>query len=139
MSGFLLDTRVISELVKARPEPRVTAWIDATDESLLYLSVLTLGEIRKGIAAVPHPSCRVALEAWLDGDLRLRFASRILPIDDAVAGRWGQLAGQAQLRRAALPVIDGLLAATALHHNLTLVTRNSRDPTGAAVFNPWKA
>ena len=80
-------------------------------------------------------------EAWLDGDLRLRFASRILPIDDAVADRWGQLAGQAQLRRAALPVIDGLLAATALHHNLTLVTRNSRDvaPTGAAVFNPWKA
>lgn len=139
MSGFLLDTNVISELVKRKPEPTVTAWIDATDESLLCLSVLTLGEIRKGIASVRDASRRVILEAWLDSDLVLRFTERILPIDRAIADRWGRLAGTAAVARSPLPVIDGLLAATALHHNLTLVTRNTKDVrvTGVPTFNPW--
>ena len=75
MSGFLLDTNVISELVKPRPEPRVTTWIEATDESLLYLSVLTLGEIRRGVAALPQARRRATLEAWLDKDLRTRFTT----------------------------------------------------------------
>ncbi len=141
MSGFLLDTNVISELVRPKPEPKVTTWIDSADENLLYLSVLTVGEIRKGIASVHSPSRRVALEAWLLSDLALRFASRILPIDQAVADRWGRLAAQVAAAKASLPVIDGLLAATALHHNLTLVTRNTTDvaPTGVPVFNPWTA
>ena len=78
MSGFLLDTIVISELVKARPDPGVTQWIEATDEILLYLSVLTLGEIRKGISSLPDAKRRTALEAWLDRDLALRFSNRIL-------------------------------------------------------------
>lgn len=140
MNGFLLDTNVISELVKARPEPRVTAWIGATDESLLHLSVLTLGEIRKGIAAVAQASRRVVLEAWLETELRLRFADRILAVDEAVADRWGLIAGRAQAQKAAIPVIDGLLAATALHHNLILVTRNAQDVirTSVPVFNPWE-
>lgn len=139
MSGFLLDTNVVSELVRPTPEPRVTAWISATDENLLYLSVLTLGEIRKGAAAVRNPSRRAALQAWLEGDLSMRFAGRILSIDASVADRWGYLAGQAP-PHAPLPVIDGLLAATALHHNLTLVTRNVQDVarTGAPLFNPWE-
>jgi predicted nucleic acid-binding protein len=123
MSGFLLDTNVISELVKARPDPGVTQWIEATDEILLYLSVLTLGEIRKGISSLPDAKRRTALEAWLDRDLALRFSNRILAIDQAVADRWGRLAGSAAARRSPLPVIDGLLAATALHYDLTLVTR----------------
>jgi len=138
-SGFLLDTDVISELVKPKPDPKVTAWIEATDESLLHLSVLTLGEIRKGIAVLPDTSRRVSLEAWLDRDLALRFAERILPIDRAVADRWGRIAAQASARKSPLPVIDGLLAATALQHNLTLVTRNTKDVAAASVpvFNPW--
>ena len=139
MSGFLLDTNVISELVKAKPEPKVTNWIDSVDENLLYLSVLTLGEIHKGIALLRDAPRRVALEAWLNSDLALRFAERILSIDGAVADRWGQLAADAAEARTPLPVIDGLLAATALHQNMTLVTRNTKDivVTGVPVFNPW--
>jgi predicted nucleic acid-binding protein len=138
VSGFLLDTNVISELVKPKPEPRVTAWIDSIDENLLYLSVLTLGEIRKGIASLRDASRRVTLEAWLQGDLVLRFAGRILPIDHAVADRWGRITAAAAAK-SPLPVIDGLLAATALDQNLTLVTRNTKDVAGTAVpvFNPW--
>lgn len=141
MSGFLLDTNVISELVRPKPEPRVAAWIEATDEGLLYLSVLTLGEIRKGIASIRDASRGVALQAWLEGELALRFANHILPIDLPVADRWGRLAAQAIAAKSPLPVIDGLLAATAMHHNLTLVTRNAKDvaPTGVPVFNPWTA
>ena len=139
MSGFLLDTNVISELIRPKPEPRVTAWIHATDENLLFLSVLTLGEIRKGIAGLRESSRRIALESWLDSDLALRFAARILSIDEGVADRWGRLAAQAASAARLLPVIDGLLAATALHHNLTLVTRITKDVeiTGVPLFNPW--
>lgn len=141
MSGFLLDTNVISELVKPKPEPRVAAWVDSTDESLLYLSVLTLGEIRKGIGLLPNATRRVVLQGWLDTELMTRFAERILLIDHAVADRWGRLAADAALAKSPLPVIDGLLAATALDHNLTFVTRNTKDiaATGVAVFNPWSA
>jgi toxin FitB len=139
MSGFLLDTNVISELVKTRPDPGVTQWIDATDESLLHLSVLTLGEIRKGISSLPDPKRRTTLEAWLDLDLMLRFSNRILAIDQAVADRWGRLAGSSTARRSPLPVIDGLLAATALQHDLTLVTRDTKHLAAARIpfFDPW--
>lgn len=139
MSGFLLDTNIISELVKAKPEPRVTAWIDSIDENLLHLSVLTLGEIRKGIGTLRDASRRVRLEAWLESDLVARFAERILPIDRAVADRWGRIAARAAAAKSPLPAIDGLLAATALDRNLTLVTRNTKDVgvSGVAVFNPW--
>jgi toxin FitB len=141
VSGFLLDTNIISELVKPRPEPAVVRWVEEIDEDLMYLSVLTLGEIRKGVAALPHAARRVELEAWLESDLRLRFSKRILPIDEDIASRWGALAGQAQKDGRGLPVIDGLLAATAIHHNLTLVTRNTSDiaSTGALLFNPWES
>lgn len=138
MSGFLLDTNVISELARRKPEPKVKAWVAATDEALLYLSVLTFGEIRNGIELLKDASRRVTLEAWLDSDLALRFAGRILPIDHAVAHRWGHITAQSR-SRLTLPVIDGLLAATALEHNLTLVTRNTDDvaATGVSLFNPW--
>jgi len=140
MSAFLLDTNVISELVKPRPEPRVAAWIEATDESLLYLSVLTLGEIRRGVAVLPQARRRATLEAWLDKDLRARFHGRVLTIDDEVADRWGLLTAQARKYGIVLPVIDGLLAATALQHNLTFVTRDTGQipGVGVAVFNPWE-
>lgn len=140
MSGFLLDTNIISELVKPKPDANVTEWIEGTDESLLYLSVLTLGEIRRGIAALPQSRRRATLEAWLEKDLRLRFEGRILVIDNEVADRWGLLTSAARNSGIVLPVIDGLLAATALEYNLTLVTRDTGQipSMGVAVFNPWR-
>ena len=141
MSGFLLDTNAISEVVRDKPDSNVLAWFDVVDESALYLSVLTLGEIRKGIAALPQSKRRTGLETWLEVDLQARFASRILPIDAAVADRWGVLAADAKRKGRTLSVIDGLLAATALEHNLTIVSRNTDDfaPTQASFLNPWKA
>jgi predicted nucleic acid-binding protein len=140
MSGFLLDTNCISEAVCANPEPRVLAWIEAADETLLYLSVLTLGEIRKGLAALLPGRRRTKLETWLEVELRARFSGRILSIDAEVADRWGLLAADSKGQGKPIPVIDGLLAATALHHNLTIVSRNVSDFSNlpVAVVNPWK-
>ncbi len=141
MSGFLLDTNCISEVVRTRPEPRVLQWMEAVDERLLYLSVLTLGEIRKGVAGLPQSKRRTQLETWLELDLHARFAGRILAIDAAVADRWGLLAAEARRKGRTLSAIDGLLAATALHHNLTIASRNVNDfaSAQAQILNPWEA
>lgn len=140
MSGFLLDTNCISELIRSKPEPRITDWMRAADESLLYLSVLTLGEIRKGAAILPQSKRRTHLESWLELDLQIRFSGRILGIDNAVADRWGWLTAQAERKGRPLAAVDGLLAATALHHRVTIVTRNVRDFAGTEVpiMNPWE-
>jgi hypothetical protein len=140
VSGFLLDTNVISELLKPKPEPKIVNWIEATDEDLMFLSVLTIGEIREGINLHPDSGRRAKLEGWLASDVRARFEDRILLVDDAVAERWGLLAAKAKIQKNyTLSVVDGLLAATAQHHNLILVTRNVDDvaPTGVQLFNPW--
>jgi toxin FitB len=141
MSGFLLDTNCISEIVRAQPDLRVTAWISAAEESLLYLSVLTIGEIRKGLALLPQNQRRTRLENWLTLELLARFAGRILALDIAVVDRWGTLAAEAKQSGRALSAIDGLLAATALQHNLTVVSRNVRDfaTANVPVLNPWEA
>lgn len=141
MRGFLLDTNCISEVVRLHPEPRVLAWMEATDESLLYLSVLTLGEIRKGLAALPASTRRTRLETWLEAELRVRFWGRILSINSAVADRWGWLAAGAKRQGKSLSAIDGLIAATAVHHNLTVVSRNTSDFSNlpVSVVNPWEA
>jgi predicted nucleic acid-binding protein len=141
MNGFLLDTNCISELVRIKPEPRVTDWIASVDEDLLYLSVLTLGEIRKGLAGLPKLNRRARLETWLEVELKGRFAGRLLPIDEAVADRWAQIAAQTKSRGMSLAIIDGLLAATAQHHNLTVATRNTGDFMAAqvSVLNPWES
>lgn len=141
MSGFLLDTNCISELVRPKPEPRVVDWMEAADEALLYLSVLTFGEIRKGVAGLPQGKRRTHLETWLELELQARFAGRIVPIDAAIADRWGLIAEEAKQRGKVLSVIDGLLAATALHRNLTVVSRNAGDFANARVqvLNPWEA
>ena len=139
MSGFLLDTNCISELIRANPDPLVLAWIQAAREDLLFLSVLTLGEIRKGVAGLSQGKRRAQLEAWLELDLQARFAGRVLAIDSQIADRWGLLTADAKRRGKPLSAIDGLLAATALHHNLTIVSRNVSDftPAHVPVLNPW--
>ena len=141
MTGFLVDTNCISEVVRVKPEPRVLAWIEAADESLLYLSVLTLGEIRKGLATLPQSRRRSHLETWIEVELQARFSGRILPIDVAVADRWGLLAANAKASGKPLSMIDGLLAATAIHHNLAVVSRNVSDFTRVPVqvLNPWES
>src|SRR5271170_2045105 len=140
MSGYLLDTNCVSELVRPNPEPRVLEWVDSTDEAILYLSVLTLGEIRKGLAALPQGKRRSRREAWLEVELQARFSGRILSIDAAVADRWGLIAAAAKIKGKSLSAIDGLLAATAIHHNLTIVSQNVGDFTSTAVpvVNPWE-
>lgn len=142
MTGFLLDTNIVSELMKPRPNRKVIAWAEGTAEALMHLSVITIGEVRKGIDLLRDDDPRrAALQGWLDRDVRIRFAGRLLAFDDGVAERWGQLEALARKRRLTLPTIDAQLAATALHHGLTFVTRNTADiaPTGVPVFDPWSA
>ncbi len=141
MNGFLLDTNVISEIIKPKPAASVSAWVEAVPETLLHLSVLTLGEIRKGIEGLTNAPRRIQLQIWFERDLIARFQGRMLPIDLDISQRWGELAGRAALRGAPMPVIDGLLAATSLHHNLTLVTRDTGhlEAAGVSFFNPWAA
>jgi len=141
LSGFLLDTNCISEVVSIKPDPRVVAWLDAADERTLYLSALTLGEIRKGIMTLTVGKRRTQLEAWLEIDLRNRFAGRILPVDDAVADRWGLLAAEMKRKGRPMPAVDAMIAATAIHHNLTVVSRNVDDFKSVEVplLNPWEA
>lgn len=115
-------------------------WIVITPEHLLHLSVITIGEIRKGIDLLDEGDPkRGALQSWLDRDLRVRFAGRLLPFDEWVAERWGQIEALAKRQHVTLLTIDAQLAATALHHGLTFVTRNSADVrlTGVPLFNPW--
>jgi predicted nucleic acid-binding protein len=137
----LLDTNCVSEAVRLRPEPRVISWLETAEESLLFLSVLTVGEIRKGVASLAPSKRRTLLETWLEIELPSRFSSRILSIDAAIADRWGSLTAIAKSKGRALSIIDGLLAATAIHHNLTVVSRNDSDFVGLQVpiFNPWKS
>lgn len=136
---YLLDTCVISELAKPKPEKKVIRWVEESDEEALFLSVLTIGEIQKGIARTGDVTRRTRLQHWLDGDLRGRFAHRILPIGEDVALTWGIIQAGAESTGRPVPTIDGLLAATAITHNATLVTRNVTDvlSTGALLLNPW--
>jgi toxin FitB len=136
---YLLDTCVISEIVKKKPDKNVIEWIEGCVEEMLFLSVLTIGEIQKGIAKLSEKNRKASLQSWLDSELRERFSGRILAITEEVALTWGILQGEAELKGKALPTIDGLLGATALCNNLTIATRNVKDllGTGATTFNPW--
>lgn len=138
--SWLLDTCVICEPTRKSPSPRVSAWLDGQPEESLYLSVLTLGEIRKGVALLPVGPKRKNLEHWLAHDLVERFAGRILPVDAGVADIWGRRQGAAETKGRPLPTLDSLLAATALANGLTLVTRNTANfaGPGAEVLNPWE-
>jgi len=134
--SYLVDTNVLSELRRRQPDAQVVQWFSARPAGTLYLSVLTLGEIRKGVEALSDQRRKLPLLDWLETDLPAFFEGRILPVDRAVAELWGRM--QAQAGRP-LPAIDSLLAATAQHHGLMLVTRNVRDMEGlgASLVNPW--
>jgi predicted nucleic acid-binding protein len=139
--GWLLDTNVTAEIISAGGSARVKAWAAGQDEATLHLSILTIAEYDKGIANLPDGDPRRAVYMTARDSLAARFAARLLPVSDAIVRRWGTISGT--VRRDAghpPPVIDTLLAATALDHDLYLVTRNVRDVrhSGAAVFNPWE-
>jgi toxin FitB len=139
MNGYLVDTNIPSELTRKKPEPAVEAFLTKAGKEHVYMSVLSLGEIVKGIAELPVSRKRQDLEAWLEAEIRPWFGQRILPVSAAIAERWGFLSASGKLRGAPVAVVDGLLAATALENDLTLVTRNSRDfaSLGVAIVNPW--
>lgn len=138
--SYLLDTCVISELVQKSPNPKVVDWLNTQDEESLFLSALTIGELEKGITALGAGGKRDRLNKWVREELLPRFEGRVLPIDEKVALRWGQVTAAAQARGFSLSTIDSLLAATALEHRLELVTRNVADMkhSGVHVLNPWE-
>ena len=137
--SWLLNTCVVSELVRPRPKASVVRWVQERDEDELFLSVITIGELEKGIAKLPNSTKRVTLEQWVRRELANRFRDRLLVIDSGVAARWGAIVGVSEARGQPLPVIDSLIAATSLQHDLTVVTRNTDDleRCGARCFNPW--
>ncbi|HEY4471377.1 MAG TPA: type II toxin-antitoxin system VapC family toxin [Stellaceae bacterium] len=139
MTRYLLDTNVVSELIKSRPDERVVAWIRATDEADLHLSVLTFAEIRYGIEKLTQSARRERLQRWMDIELADRFEDKILDVDRGVAELWGVIMARAAIVSVRLPVMDTLLAATAEHHGMTMVTRNVRDfaRAGVATLDPW--
>lgn len=138
--SHLLDTCVLCEPTRVKPSPRVLAWLREQPEESLFLSVLTLGEIRKGAALLPAGPKRRALERWLERDLPERFSGRILAVDAGAVDLWGRMIARAESNGRPLPTLDSLLAATALTHGLTLVTRNTADfaATGAELLDPWE-
>ncbi|MBF0284612.1 MAG: type II toxin-antitoxin system VapC family toxin [Magnetococcales bacterium] len=135
--SYLLDTNVLSETVRTEPNPAVLRWLSQVPDHRLHVSVLTLGEIRKGVERLAPGTRRERLRLWLEHDLSGWFGGRVLPVDRAVADRWGRLLGETGR---SLPAIDSLLAATALHHELRLVTRNRQDflLPGLDVIDPWE-
>jgi toxin FitB len=135
--SYLLDTNIVSETIKTNLNKSVIAWLDQLPGEALFVSVLTLGEIRKGIEALSDKRRREKLRLWLEHELPAWFEGRVLPVDLAVADRWGRLLAEAGRP---LPTIDSLLAATALHYELRLVTRNARDFNypGLEVINPFR-
>lgn len=136
--NYLLDTNVISELVKPTPNQNVLNWVNNSDEEKLYLSVITIGEIRKGVTGIKDPLKQKKISQWLEVELPDYFEDRILNIDIKIADIWGQL--QSKNKAHTLPAIDGLIAATAKTHGLTLVTRNIKDFIHASIqiINPWE-
>ena len=134
--SYLLDTNVVSEVVRARPSPDVVRWLRDVPDEALHLSVLSLGELRHGAERIGDGRRKEKLRLWIEQDVPAWFEERLLPISAAVADRWGRLL--AEMRRP-VPAIDSLLAATAITHGLRLVTRNERDFAfpGLEVLNPW--
>ena len=139
--SFLLDTNVISEVTKPRPNAAVIEWLASVAESELFLSVITLAELRRGVEKLAPGHRKAELDAWLTEQLPARFGPRLLTIDAATADHWGRIVARRESAGHPTGVMHALLAASALQHGLTLVTRNTADfdATGVRIFNPWPA
>jgi tRNA(fMet)-specific endonuclease VapC len=137
---YLLDTCVISELVAKQPNLHVLEWIDSIDADGVYISVITVGEITKGIEKLPNSKRKQELSDWLENELLIRFQDNLIELDVNILIKWGKLNAQLEISGQRAPAIDSLIAATALEHELILVTRNETDFTGTGVeiLNPWK-
>lgn len=137
---YLLDTNVVSELVARQPNQQVVQWIDDLDTQSVYLSVITIGELRKGIEKLSDSPRKDTLSNWLTDDLLVRFAGRVLSVDIGVMLTWGELTGRRERIGRSLSALDSLIAALAIHHNCSLITRNEADfaDTGVIIINPWK-
>ena len=140
--NYILDTCVISELVKTKPNLHVAEWIRSQGEESLFLSVITIGEIQKGISKLPDGrKKKKQLQKWLNNELQERFKDRILEITIGTVRVWGQILGACEKKGVALPVIDSLIASQGIFHKMTIVTRNISDmePSGVQLFNPWRS
>ena len=137
---YLLDTCVVSELVAKQPNPKVVEFVDALDSDDVYLSVITIGEISKGIEKLPKSKRKLELQTWLKEDLLIRFDGKIVSLDTDVLMEWGALTARLESSGRTIPAIDSLIAATVLTHQFTLVTRNVDDfeGTGVEIVNPWE-
>ena len=137
--SYLIDTCCISELVKKKPNPNVVKWFSDRDELSMYLSVITFGELRKGIQKLSDSKKKKELNRWVKEDLNRRFKNRVLSINMEEVNKWGEILATAEKAGRPLPAIDSLIAATALVHDLSVVTRNTQDMEGSGVevINPW--
>jgi predicted nucleic acid-binding protein len=135
--SYLIDTCALSELIRPTPAPQVVEWFESVPPEVLFISSLTLGEIRRGAEKLPDGRRRSQIIAWLEIELPEWFEGRVLPVDSAVADEWGRMT--ARLKQP-LPAIDSLIAATAMKHRLTVVTRNVSDfsAAGVDILNPWE-
>ncbi len=139
--NYLLDTCLVSELVAKQPNQKVLDWLDAQAPETLYLSIITIGEISKGVSKLASSQRKDSLDIWLNQTLPNRFLGRIIGLDLQTMLLWGELVGKLEQQGRSLPVIDSLIAAIALQNSLSLVTRNENDfeGTGVAIFNPWNS
>ena len=137
---YLLDTCVLSELIKKNPSQKVVKWVSKNDEANLFISVLTIGEIHRGIEKLPKSKKKEKLHQWVNNDLKERFKSRIIDFDLQTATVWGRVQAHSELLGKGMPAIDGQIVATGITYDLTVVTRNTKDMeiSGANLLNPWR-
>ena len=138
--NYLLDTCVLSEFTRRKPEQKVVQWVDSIDEDKLFLSVITIGEIQHGIVRLPESHRKTGLLVWLNNELIKRFDQRIIPLDAPMMLLWGNLTAQMESTGQPMAVMDSLIIATALQNNLIVATRNVSDfrPCGVQVIDPWE-
>lgn len=137
--NYLLDTCLISELAKSKPDEKVVDWVLSEDETNFYISVLTFGELHKGVERLPESKKKKELQGWIEDELKNRFQNRIIGIDMRVSILWGTIQCLAEKKGKPMPAIDSLIAATGIVHELTVVTRNVTDmeQSGVKLLNPW--
>ena len=137
--NYLLDTCLLSELAKPKPNEKVVDWVLGENETSFYVSVLTFGELHKGVEKLPESKKKEELRNWIENELKNRFRNRIIGIDMRVSILWGKIQSLAEKKGKPMPAIDSLIAATGIAHDLTVVTRNATDmeQSGVNLLNPW--